>query len=122
MSWYANMTNGKLTVTNKPIQINGISYDPKKDKNDIKGFKWFKSKSDVYKHYGINQNSDKQLFYVELSNGTDLYCVGVDEMDCRDKVSDYIETRFFVTTNIYITNMEQIGETQTKGMYKKLVL
>lgn len=122
MSWYANMTNGKLTVTNKPIQINGISYDPKKDKSDIKGFKWFKSKADVYKHYGINQSSDKQLFYVELSNGTDLYCVGVDEMDCRDKVSDYIETRFFATTNIYITNMEQISETQTKGMYKKLVL
>lgn len=55
MGIYANYTNGKLIVSKKPVTINNVTYDPSVHEEDIKGFKWFKNKSEAYKHFGLER-------------------------------------------------------------------
>lgn len=124
MGYFANFTNKKLTLTKKPITINGIVYDPKINREDIKGFKWFSNKGKVYEFFNINndQNNESELFIFILSNGNSVYCVGIDEDDCRDKVNDYLKERFFAGTPVNINSTEMLGETNTKGFVDKLIL
>lgn len=51
MGLYANYTNGKLTISSEPIVINSITYDPKIHKEDVKGFKWFRTRGEAYKYF-----------------------------------------------------------------------
>lgn len=122
MGIYANYTNGKLTISKDPITINGIIYDPKIHKEDIKGFKWFKNKNKAKEHYNMGNSSGSELHLANISNGSSVYVVGIDDMDCRDKVMDFIRKRFFADPTVTISSMEHIAETETKGFVNKLIL
>lgn len=122
MGIYANYTNGKLITSKKPIKINGKEFDPDKDKKDIKGFKWFKNKTEAYKFFNILQSTENELHLAKLTNGSSVYVVGIDDVDCRDKVYEYMEKRFFADPSINIESMEHIAETSTKGFVDRLLL
>lgn len=124
MGLYANYTNKKLRMSKKPVTINSVTYDPKTHKEDIPGFKWFKNKMRMLKYYGLYNGNDmeKELHLATLSNDKKVYVVARDEMEARDKAKDYINTRFLGDTSVYITNIEHLAETETKGFVKKLIL
>jgi hypothetical protein len=122
MGIYANYTNGKLIFSKKPITINSIIYDPDKDKKDIKGFKWFKNKTEAYKFFNIFQTTENELHLAKLTNGSSVYVVGIDDMDCRDKIYEFMEKRFFADPSIQIESMEHIAETSSKGFVDRLLI
>ena len=122
MGLFANLTGGKLIISKKSVTINGVIYDPKTYKEDIKGFKWFKNKSKAYEYFGLNQSVGHELHLIELSNDATMYIVGIDDSDCRDKAMEYMEKRYFGDPTIHITTIKHIAETESKGFTSKLIL
>lgn len=121
MGVYATkLPNGKILASKEPVKINNTVFDPKIHKQDIQGFKWFKNKTEALKFYNVYNNIDKELFLAELSNGNKVYVIGIDELDCRDKIYEYIQKRFFSTV-LQILKMEHLAETNTKGFVNKLI-
>jgi hypothetical protein len=122
MGLFANYTGEKIIISKNPVIINGITYDPKTHKEDIKGFKWFKNQSKAYDYFGLNKKIGHELHLIELSNGATMYIIGIDDSDCRDKAMDYISQRYFGNPTIYIATTKHIAETESKGFTSKLIL
>jgi hypothetical protein len=121
MGVYANQTNEKLIITSDPIVINGVTYDPKTHKEDIKGFKWFKKKWMAEEYYD-KLNGEQELYIATLSNNKKAYVVAFDENEARDKIYKWVKKRFFGGSMVNISNIEHLAETKTKGFVPKLIM
>jgi hypothetical protein len=60
-----------------------------------------------------------ELYKIKLTNGTEVYGIGSDEFEAKDKVMDWVKERFF--QSVQIGSMELVAESATKGNVPKLV-